>query len=61
MNIIQNPGLAMSNIDELANEFYIYQELYEKEQDPKVKEVLVKRLLELARAVGNMIVKEQTY
>jgi len=50
----------MSKIDELTNEFNIYSDLYEREQDPKVKDVLIKRLLEIARAVGSITLKDQT-
>ncbi|OPX87427.1 MAG: hypothetical protein A4E54_01709 [Pelotomaculum sp. PtaB.Bin117] len=52
--------LKMSNIDELTNEFDVFSQLYEKEEDPKVKDVLIKHLLEIAKAVGSMALKDQT-
>jgi len=45
------------NIEELTNEFYIFQELYEREEDPRIKDVLIKRLLEIAKTVGNEVIK----
>jgi len=49
--------MSKIDIEELTNEFYIFQELYEKEEDPKVKNVLIKRLLEIAKTVGNEVIK----
>lgn len=49
----------MSSIKDLTKEFNIIQVLYKKEKDYKVKEVYKKRLLEIAKEVGKIILQEQ--
>ncbi len=50
----------MSNIKNLTNEFNLIQILYQKEKDFKVKEVYRKRILEIAKEVGKIVLQDQT-
>lgn len=47
----------MSNLNELINEFDVYSELYAQAQDQNVKDVLIKRILEIAREAGTIAFK----
>lgn len=49
----------MSSIKDLKNEFNLVQGLYEKEKDLKVKEVYKKRLLEIAKEVGRIVLQDE--
>jgi len=46
-------GISNESVfEDLKNEFYTLQKLYEKEKDLKVKTVYKERLLEIAKEIG---------
>ncbi|OPY56090.1 MAG: hypothetical protein A4E55_02232 [Pelotomaculum sp. PtaU1.Bin035] len=51
--------MVMKNIDELTNKFNMIEEIYKQEKDPKIKVVYLKRLLQIANEVGNIVYQNQ--
>ena len=53
-------GISNESVfEDLKNEFYTLQKLYEKEKDLKVKTVYKERLLEIAKEIGETFLRIQ--